>query len=93
MQVCNCPAACEGGFTLCIMPLMPPFRFVSNLWDPRKARGLSDVDLLIYRSNILGSDPRVVNTAGGNTSAKVWMEDPLDGKKVLFSGSRVRAAI
>lgn len=37
---------------------------------------------LVYRSNLLGSDLRITNTGGGNTSSK-WMEkDPLTGEPV-----------
>jgi rhamnulose-1-phosphate aldolase/alcohol dehydrogenase len=36
---------------------------------------------LVERSRRLGSDPRVTNFGGGNTSAKVELEDPITGKK------------
>ncbi len=42
-----------------------------NLWDEKKSPSLNELDLLIYRSNILGEDPSVTNWAGGNTSAKI----------------------
>jgi rhamnose utilization protein RhaD (predicted bifunctional aldolase and dehydrogenase) len=37
---------------------------------------------LIARSNRLGSDPRVTNYAGGNTSAKGTDIDPVTGKPI-----------
>jgi len=37
---------------------------------------------LIARSNRLGSDPRVTNYAGGNTSAKGVATDPVTGQDV-----------
>ena len=37
---------------------------------------------LIARSNRLGSDPRVTNYAGGNTSAKGTETDPVTGEPV-----------
>jgi rhamnulose-1-phosphate aldolase/alcohol dehydrogenase len=37
---------------------------------------------LVARSNRLGSDPRVTNYAGGNTSAKGTETDPVTGEKV-----------
>ena len=37
---------------------------------------------LLYRSNLLGSDKRITNYGGGNTSAKVTMPDPLTGEAV-----------
>jgi rhamnulose-1-phosphate aldolase/alcohol dehydrogenase len=48
-----------------------------DLWDDARAAGLSEPELLRYRSNLLGSDKRVTNYGGGNTSAKVTMRDPL----------------
>jgi rhamnose utilization protein RhaD (predicted bifunctional aldolase and dehydrogenase)/NAD(P)-dependent dehydrogenase (short-subunit alcohol dehydrogenase family) len=38
--------------------------------------------LLRYRSNLLGSDLRITNFAGGNTSSKVTEIDPLTGEHV-----------
>ncbi|WP_371417777.1 MULTISPECIES: bifunctional rhamnulose-1-phosphate aldolase/short-chain dehydrogenase [unclassified Roseivivax] len=43
---------------------------------------MSESELLLYRSNILGSDKRVTNYGGGNTSAKVTETDPLTGDPV-----------
>jgi rhamnulose-1-phosphate aldolase/alcohol dehydrogenase len=48
---------------------------MKNLWDDTKARTMSELDLLVYRSNILGEDPSVTNWAGGNTSAKIAEKD------------------
>ncbi|MBV6656665.1 MAG: bifunctional rhamnulose-1-phosphate aldolase/short-chain dehydrogenase, partial [Devosiaceae bacterium] len=39
-------------------------------------------ELLLYRSNLLGSDKRITNYGGGNTSAKVMEKDPLTGDEV-----------
>jgi rhamnulose-1-phosphate aldolase/alcohol dehydrogenase len=36
---------------------------------------------LVERSRRLGSDPRVTNYGGGNTSAKVELEDPITGER------------
>ncbi len=52
------------------------------LWDEAAAQGMSEPELLLYRSNILGSDKRVTNYGGGNTSAKVMETDPLTGEAV-----------
>src|SRR5580658_6306216 len=57
-------------------------RFVDYLWDDAKATALDPVERLIYRSNLLGSDQRVTNTGGGNTSAKIAETDPLTGEQV-----------
>ena len=51
-----------------------------NLWDDAVASKLDPVAQLIYRSNLLGSDQRVTNTGGGNTSSKITEKDLLTGK-------------
>nr|WP_306267187.1 bifunctional rhamnulose-1-phosphate aldolase/short-chain dehydrogenase [Pararhizobium sp. IMCC3301] len=55
---------------------------LENLWDEQRAAGMSEPELLLYRSNLLGSDKRVTNYGGGNTSAKVLQKDPLTGAMV-----------
>jgi rhamnulose-1-phosphate aldolase/alcohol dehydrogenase len=52
-------------------------RYVNYLWDNAHASKLSPAELLVYRSNLLGSDQRITNTGGGNTSAKTIERDPL----------------
>lgn len=54
---------------------------MKNYWEDKKAHGLNELELLIYRSNILGEDPSVTNWAGGNTSAKI-VEKDFRGKSV-----------
>ena len=58
------------------------FRYVNYLWDDLAAAKLDPVGLLIYRSNLLGTDQRITNTGGGNTSAKIMETDPLTGQHV-----------
>src|SRR6187431_3144965 len=58
------------------------FKYVTNLWNDAEASKLDPVARLIYRSNLLGSDQRITNTGGGNTSAKLTETDPLTGEKV-----------
>ena len=53
------------------------YKFVNYLWDDAVASKLDPVGRLVYRSNLLGSDQRVTNTGGGNTSAKIKEKDPL----------------
>jgi len=55
---------------------------LENLWDDAKAASMSESEKLLYRSNLLGSDKRVTNYGGGNTSAKVMETDPLTGDQV-----------
>ena len=59
------PAAAEG---------------LADRWDDQTASGLNEAELLRYRSNLLGSDLRITNFGGGNTSAKVTESDPLTGE-------------
>jgi rhamnulose-1-phosphate aldolase/alcohol dehydrogenase len=58
------------------------YQFVNYLWDDQRAAALDPVGRLIYRSNLLGSDQRITNTGGGNTSAKLTETDPLTGQAV-----------
>lgn len=55
---------------------------LANLWDDGLASSMSESELLLYRSNLLGSDKRITNYGGGNTSAKVMEKDPLSGEQV-----------
>ena len=61
-------------------------KFLEDRWDEAAASKLDGPDLLRYRSNLLGSDLRITNFGGGNTSSKLDQVDPLDGqtKKVLW---------
>ena len=60
------------------------FQYVDYLWDEKKAAELGDdqVALFLYRSNILGSDLRITNYGGGNTSCKTIEKDPLTNEDV-----------
>ena len=55
---------------------------LENLWDDAYAATLDEPGKLLYRSNLLGSDLRITNFGGGNTSAKVTHKDPLTGTNV-----------
>jgi rhamnulose-1-phosphate aldolase/alcohol dehydrogenase len=57
------------------------FRHVTNLWKDETAP-LDAVGRLVYRSNLLGSDQRITNTGGGNTSSKIADRDPVTGETV-----------
>lgn len=60
------------------------FRHVDYLWEEDKALALGDdqLALFLYRSNILGSDLRITNYGGGNTSCKTIEKDPLTNQDV-----------
>jgi rhamnulose-1-phosphate aldolase/alcohol dehydrogenase len=58
------------------------YKHVNYGWDDERAESLDPVERLVYRSNLLGSDGRITNTGGGNTSSKVTENDPLTGEPV-----------
>lgn len=60
------------------------FKYLDYLWDQEKADALGDnqVELFLYRSNILGADLRITNYGGGNTSCKTIEKDPLTNEEV-----------
>jgi len=60
------------------------YKHVDYLWDDSKASELGDnqVELFLYRSNILGADLRITNFGGGNTSCKTIEKDPLTNEEV-----------
>ena len=60
----------------------PSLKFLEDRWDPAVADKLDEPELLRYRSNLLGSDLRITNFAGGNTSSKIDELDPLTGETV-----------
>jgi rhamnulose-1-phosphate aldolase/alcohol dehydrogenase len=63
--------------------MIKSYKHVSYLWDDAKAATFTnEVDLFIYRSNLLGADLRLTNYGGGNTSVKIQDTDPLSGKTV-----------
>ncbi len=59
--------------------ITPDTGLLESLWDTNKAAGMTEPELLLYRSNLLGSDKRITNFGGGNTSAKVSAPDPISG--------------
>ncbi len=54
-------------------------KHVNYCWNETEAAKLDPVARLVYRSNLLGSDQRITNTGGGNTSSKIIETDPLTG--------------
>ena len=64
-------------------PAATPFAVPVSRWDTARAARLSPAELLLYRSNLLGSDLTVTNFGGGNTSAKLTETDPLTGNPAL----------
>src|SRR5580704_2930820 len=56
-------------------------RYLEDRWDEGVASKLDAAELLRYRSNLLGSDLRITNFGGGNTSSKLAEVDPIDCSK------------
>ena len=56
-------------------------KYLTDLWDEKHASTLDPPALLRYRSNLLGSDLRITNFGGGNTSSKIEGTDPLEGSE------------
>ena len=63
---------------------MPQLKYLQDLWDSRKADELASdpLELLRYRSNLLGADLRITNFGGGNTSSKFDLADPFTRQPV-----------
>lgn len=59
-----------------------PFAVPASRWNDAEAASMTGEELLLYRSNLLGSDLTVTNFGGGNTSAKLRGTDPLTGESV-----------
>ncbi len=53
-------------------------KFLKDLWDETQAKQWESnpLELLRYRSNLLGADLRITNFGGGNTSSKFELTDP-----------------
>ena len=60
----------------------PALKYLEDRWDDKIASTLDEPELLRYRSNLLGSDLRITNFGGGNTSSKITEIDPLSGESV-----------
>ncbi len=65
------------------MPAKTTLRYLESRWDARVASAHDEPELLRYRSNLLGSDLRITNFGGGNTSSKILQTDPLSGRKEM----------
>lgn len=76
------PARWEDMMTNTPAEPRPQTTALPSLWDDARAAAMSEPEKLLYRSNLLGSDKRITNYGGGNTSAKVMERDPLTGQMV-----------
>ncbi|MBI4281987.1 MAG: bifunctional rhamnulose-1-phosphate aldolase/short-chain dehydrogenase [Chloroflexi bacterium] len=48
---------------------------MKTLWSEKDALGMSDLDLLVYQSRLVGAEPSLVLWGGGNTSLKTTERD------------------
>ena len=48
---------------------------MDNRWSEEDVQGLSELDLLVYQSRLIGAESTLVVWGGGNTSLKVTQED------------------
>ncbi len=62
------------------MKSVATLQYLRDLWDEHLVATLDEPEQLRYRSNLLGSDLRITNFGGGNTSSKIIQPDPLTGK-------------
>ena len=60
------------------MKTLETLRYLQDRWDDQVVQKLDGPDQLRYRSNLLGSDLRITNFGGGNTSSKIVCKDVLD---------------
>ncbi len=70
---------------------------MKSLWNPKNAAQCKDeLDLLVYRSRLIGSEPKLCVWGGGNTSSKVIQKDHLgQTRRVLLvkgSGSDLKTS-
>src|SRR3984893_13603281 len=66
------------------MPEIKETVHLKDLWDDKKAQTMAGNQLAVlrYRSNLLGTDLRITNFGGGNTSSKMDLPDPFTGRSV-----------
>ena len=66
------------------MPEIKETSRLKDLWNEEHAKKLASnqIAMLRYRSNLLGTDLRITNFGGGNTSSKIKLPDPFTGKHV-----------
>ncbi len=78
------PLSTVRGVHLCLRWRRRPRSTCATSGTRREAARLSanPLELLRYRSNLLGADLRITNFGGGNTSSKFTLPDPLTGEPV-----------
>jgi len=69
---------------------MKRLRYLQYRRDTRVAAGLDETERLRCHSNLPGSDPRITNFGGGNTSSEVKQKDSLTGENTDMTEALVR---
>ena len=92
------PVPALRGVHLCLRRRRPRPSTCRISGTRRKPRRLAahPLELLRYRSNLLGADLRITNFGGGNTSSKFTLPDPLTGTagpRAGGEGQRRRSAV
>ncbi len=68
---------------------------MKSLWSDRETQGKGPLDLLVYRSRLIGSEPKLCVWGGGNTSSKMTERDHLGRNvrvlRVKGSGSDLKS--
>jgi len=65
------------------MTVKTSLRYLENRWTFKLRVATMNRNFLRYRSNLLGSDLRITNFGGGNTSSKILQTDPVTGKQEM----------
>ena len=67
---------------------------MENLWSDSEAKGMNDLDSLVYMSRLIGANTELVVWGGGNTSIKVTEPDiagnDIEVLKIKGSGSDLK---
>jgi rhamnose utilization protein RhaD (predicted bifunctional aldolase and dehydrogenase)/NAD(P)-dependent dehydrogenase (short-subunit alcohol dehydrogenase family) len=73
------------------MPEIKETTYLKDLWNEAAAQKIAgnQLALLRYRSNLLGTDLRITNFGGGNTSSKMELPDPFTGRTVRVLAVKV----
>ena len=64
-----------GGWSMSATDVLGSIALPRNRWDASAVAGSSPLEVLTYRSNLLGADRALANIGGGNTSVKETTTD------------------
>ena len=58
---------------------------MKNGWDDEKAKGMSDFEMVVYASQLMGAESGLVIVSGGNSSVRLTEPDPISREPVLVT--------